>query len=387
VKIFLAGTSLLPSYGGPAYSVARLAAALADAGARVGLWTADQSVWRTPLLCVRSNFRRLIGRASEALAEFGSADVLHDNGIWLPHNHQLAVLAAQRHIPRIVSTRGMLEPWAFRHKRLKKWLSWQLYQRRDLQRAHLLHTTGFQEAKNLERFALGVPVRMIPNGVDLPGIEAENSAAARDAAQQTALFLGRIYPVKGLPMLIEAWAQIRPQNWRLQIAGPDEAGHRAEVERAVSVAGLRDTVSFVGPIEGEAKSSAYFNADLFILPSHSESFGMAVAEALAHGLPVLTTKGTPWSGLTVRGCGWCVDPTVEGIAQGLQEALTQDRAALRAMGAKGRAWVAADLTWDSVANRLLAAYDQLRACSRPPMDNLASRSAACIGMMPSQRDA
>jgi glycosyltransferase involved in cell wall biosynthesis len=366
VKVFLAGTSLLPSYGGPAYSVARLAAALADAGAQVGLWAADQSVSGTSLLFLRDKIRLMIGKASDALAEFGEADVLHDNGIWLPHNHQLAVLAAHRHIPRVVSTRGMLEPWALRHKRLKKWLAWQLYQRRDLQRTHLLHTTADQEARNVEGFDLGVPVRMIPNGVDLPDIESGKAAGrqARDATQRTALFLGRIYPVKGLPMLIEAWAQIRPQSWHLQIAGPDEAGHRAEVERAVSRAGLNGVVSFVGPIEGEAKSSAYFNADFFVLPSYSESFGMAVAEALAHGVPVLTTKGTPWPGVAVRGCGWSVDPTVEGIAQGLRHAVAQDRATLRAMGAKGRAWVAADFGWGSVANRLLEAYEQLGASTR-----------------------
>jgi glycosyltransferase involved in cell wall biosynthesis len=366
VNIFLAGTSLLPGYGGPAYSVARLATALADVGARVGLWAADQSAASTPLLSDRGNVRPMIGKASDALAELGAVDVLHDNGIWLPHNHQLAVLAAQRGIPRIVSTRGMLEPWAFRHKRLKKWLAWQLYQRRDLQRTRLLHTTAAQEASNLKSFGLGVPVCTIPNGVDIPDIEPRQAAArqARDVGQRTALFLGRIYPVKGLPMLIEAWAQIRPRSWRLQIAGPDEAGHRAKVERAVSIAGLNDTVSFIGSVEGEIKSSTYFNADLFILPSYSESFGMAVVEALAHGLPVLTTNGTPWHKLAACGCGWSVDPTVEGIAQGLRRAVAHDPAMLRAMGAKGRAWVAADFGWSSVANKFLAAYEQLRRCAK-----------------------
>jgi len=364
VNIFLAGTSLRPGYGGPAYSVARLAIALADAGANVGLWTADQSVSSTPLVSVRNNVRFMIGKASDALVEFGATDVLHDNGMWLPHNHQLAVLAAQRHVPRIVSTRGMLEPWAFRHKRLKKWLAWQLYQRRDLQRTQLLHTTAPEETRNLKGFRLRVPVCMIPNGVDLPHIEPRKAAARQGNRHRTALFLGRIYPVKGLPMLIEAWAQIRPPNWCLQIAGPDEAGHRAEVERCVSVAGLDGTVSFVGPVEGEAKSNAYFNADLFILPSYSESFGMAVAEALAHGLPVLTTKGAPWPGLAVRGCGWSVDPTVGGIALGLRQAVAQDRETLQAMGAKGRAWVTEDFGWNSIANRFLAAYEKLRSCTR-----------------------
>jgi glycosyltransferase involved in cell wall biosynthesis len=366
VKVFLVGTSLLPSYGGPAYSVARLAAALADVGARVGLWTADQSVLSAPLLSARGKVRLMTGGATAALAEFGAADVLHDNGIWLPHNHQLAILATRRHIPRVVSVRGMLEPWAARHKRLKKWLAWQLYQRRDLQRAQLLHTTAAQEARNLEGFGLGVPVRIIPNGVDLPDIKPGKAAGRkkRDAGQRTALFLGRIYPVKGLPMLVEAWAQVRPQGWRLQIAGPDEARHRAEVERAVSVAGLTGVVSFLGPLEGKAKSGTYFNADLFILPSYSESFGVAIAEALAHGLPVLTTKSAPWPELAVRRCGWSVDPTVEGIAQGLGQATSQAPAALHAMGARGRAWVAADFGWDAVANRFLAAYEQLRACAR-----------------------
>jgi glycosyltransferase involved in cell wall biosynthesis len=161
-------------------------------------------------------------------------------------------------------------------------------------------------------------------------------------------------------MLVEAWARVRPEGWHLQIAGPDEAGHRAQVERAVSVAGLKEVVSFLGPVEGEAKNRAYFNADLFILPSYSESFGMAVAEALAHGLPVLTTNGAPWPELAVRGCGWSVDPTVDGIAQGLSQVTSQELAALQAMGTKGRAWVSADFAWGAVASQFLAAYEQLR---------------------------
>ena len=106
-------------------------------------------------------------------------------------------------------------------------------------------------------------------------------------------------------MLVEAWARIRPQNWILRIAGPDEAGHQKQVERAVSAAGLGEVVSFTGPIEPEMKKSAFFDADLFVLPTHSESFGMVVAEALAHGVPVLTTTAAPWSILRERGCGWC----------------------------------------------------------------------------------
>jgi hypothetical protein len=144
-----------------------------------------------------------------------------------------------------------------------------------------------------------VPIQVIPNGVDLPqGCRRSEHSQRFDRARgrRTALFIGRIYPVKGLPMLIEAWARVQPSGWRLEIAGPDEAKHQAEVEHAVAAASLSEVVSFIGPVYGSAKRSALFNADLLVLPSHSESFGMVVAEALAHGLPVLTTTATPWSG-------------------------------------------------------------------------------------------
>src|SRR5262249_44381126 len=156
-------------------------------------------------------------------------DILHDNGMWLSHNHRIANLGARYNIPRVVSTRGMLEPWAMNHKWGKKRVAWSLYQRRDLKRAHCHHTTAEAECRNVERLGLGVPVRVIPNGVDLPELDSGTQHVEvekmRRSDRKKALFLGRIYPVKGLPMLIKAWARVRPQGWHLQIAGPDEAGH------------------------------------------------------------------------------------------------------------------------------------------------------------------
>jgi glycosyltransferase involved in cell wall biosynthesis len=350
VKILLTVASLRPSYGGPAFSVSQLACALAKAGGEVGVWAADGSAVDTPLPL--EGVKRLAGPEAQALDAL-APDLLHDNGIWLPHNHRLAGLAARRGLPRVVSTRGMLEPWAFRHKGAKKQLAWALYQRRDLKRARFLHATAQAEAQNLQELKLGVPVETIVNGVDLP---AERPARA-PAAVRTALFLGRIYPVKGLPMLVEAWARVRPAGWVLEIAGPDEAGHRAQVEAAVRAAGLADIVRFSGPLAGEAKQAAFHRADLFVLPSHSESFGMAVGEALAHGLPVLATTAAPWPMLKARGCGWWVAPSVEGLADGLRQATAHDAPTLRAMGAKGRALVAADFSWEHAAGAFTRLYE------------------------------
>ena len=337
--------------------------ALSEAGVEVGLWAPDQSTATTPLLSAQSQVRRLTGTETGALNSFGKPDLLHDNGIWLPHNHRLAALAADRGIARVVSTRGMLEPWAMNHKGLRKHFAWWLYQRRDLERARCHHTTAEAEATSVKRLGLGVPVCVVPNGVDVPEIVrtagSVNGGKAGGGKKKTALFLGRIYPVKGLPMLIEAWARVRPEGWLLQVVGPDEAGHRAEVEKAVSAAELGEVISFVGPLEGQAKTRAFFDADLFVLPTHSESFGMVVAEALAHGLSVLTTTGAPWPMLPERGCGWWVDPTVDGIADGLRQATALDSATLHAMGAKGRALVTAEFGWERVAKEFVSLYEEL----------------------------
>ena len=356
--MFLAGTSLWPAYGGPAYSVSRLATALSEQKILVGLWTPDQSVAMTPLLTADSAVQRLTGTAAQALETFGRPDVLHDNGLWRSHNHRLAAMAMPRSIPRLVSTRGMLEPWAVNHKRWRKRLAWMAYQRRDLKSAHGLHATADAEAANLARFHLGVPVHIIPNGVDLPDISPTRAQAG---AIRTALFLGRLYPVKGLPLLIDAWAKVRPEGWRLRIAGPDEGGHRRELERQVSAERLQDVVSFSGPLAGDAKRLAMLGADLFVLPTHSESFGMAVGEALAHGVPVLTTTAAPWPMLEDGGFGWRVAPTVDAIAEGLRRATSLDPDVLSRMGMKGRAFVEAEFDWRGVAGRFMTLYESCAA--------------------------
>jgi glycosyltransferase involved in cell wall biosynthesis len=159
-------------------------------------------------------------------------------------------------------------------------------------------------------------------------------------------------------MLIEAWSRVRPEGWVLNIAGPDEAGHRAEVEDAVRAAGLSDVVSFSGPADEEMKQQLFSQAELFILPTHSESFGMAIAEALAHGLPVLTTTGAPWPVLD-DACGWRVEPTVEGLTEGLSVATGTPPDVLAARGATGHEIVARDFQWKRVAARIKEMYREL----------------------------
>ena len=355
MKVFLAATSLSPHYGGPAFSVSRLAIALTEAGVEVGLWASDQSAAVTQLVPAGTGVRRLSGSEVEALGKFGAPDILHDNGMWLWHNHRLAGLAARRGVPRVVSARGMLEPWSMNNKKWKKDAAWRLYQRRDLLRAQRLHATAEAEAQNIGHLGLGVPICTIPNGVDVP----EAAVGASRTGSKTALFLGRVHPKKGLLMLVAAWARVRPEGWRLKIVGPDEGGHRAQVEQAVATAGLGETISFAGPLDGEAKASAFFEASFFVLPTYSENFGIAIAEALAHGLPVLTTTSAPWPMLPARGCGWIASPTLDDVTEALRQATSCAPEALQAMGAKGRAFVKAEFGWDSVAQQFISTYEEM----------------------------
>ncbi|MDT0632219.1 glycosyltransferase [Rubrivirga litoralis] len=341
-----AAVDLVTSWPDPAVPIVRPAEAgvrllaVAD-GARSGLWQG-----------ARSAFGRAV---AEAAAPPGVA-VVHDHGLWLPTNRAAALAARAAGRPFVVSPKGMLSDRALRVKRAKKRLAWHLYQRRVLGLVDAFQATSEAEAADVRRAGFRQPVAVIPHGVAVPPSASPRPARA---GRRTALFLSRVHPIKGLPDLVEAWDRVRPDAWRLVVAGPDEEGHRAALERQVAAAGLGGAVSFAGPVEEAAKWDLYREADLFVLPTHSENFGIVVAEALAAGLPVLTTKGAPWQALETERCGWWTDVGAEPVAAALREATAAPPEALRAMGERGRAYVAGHLSWDRAAAEHLALYQWL----------------------------
>jgi glycosyltransferase involved in cell wall biosynthesis len=369
MKVLLSVASFDKAYGGPARSVAGLASALVEAGARVGIWAPDGSAPRAER---SSGVEVLTGGIGSWSGSFGRPDILHDNGIWLAHNHGLARYARELRLPRVVSTRGMLEPWALRHRWWKKKPAWWFYQKRDLAAASALHATSEAEAAHLREFRLPPEILMLPNGVRLPeaaGPGMSDTADMRDPSIRTVLFVGRLHPVKGLDSLLRAWALLRPAAWSLRLVGPDEGGHRAELERLVAAEGMGSGVSFAGIREGGALQREYRRASLFVLPSRMESFGMAVVEAFAHGLPVITTAGTPWRGIGEEGCGWCCDGSVSGLAAALREAVALSPDELARMGGRGRKLVAARYDWNAVAAGFLDLYKRLAAGGSAVIDS------------------
>jgi glycosyltransferase involved in cell wall biosynthesis len=231
-----------------------------------------------------------------------------------------------------------------------------LLQRRDLEAARALVATSEMECEGLRRFGLRQPVAVIPNGVELDdGNVADLSGSHRGDRERTALFLSRVHPKKGVLELVRAWGQAAPTGWRLCIAGPDEGGHWGQVERLVRQLGLGDRVEYLGPVEGERKAALYREADLFLLPTFSENFGVVVAEALAHGLPVITTRGAPWADLVAHRCGWWIDMGVEPLVAVLREATALTDEERAALGARGREYVRR-FDWGRIAEQTLALY-------------------------------
>lgn len=285
-----------------------------------------------------------------------SVRLIHNHGLWHPANHWAGTAGCRFGVPLVVQPHGMLEPWALYHKVWKKQIAMALFQRRDLECAKLLIATSTSEYLNFRRLGFRHPIAVIPHGVTMPLRSTPDvPPVAQAGRERVALFLSRVHPKKGLLNLVNAWANLTPKGWKLRIAGPDEGGHLQDVMRAVRGFGIADSVEYVGEVDGPSKSVVYRSADLFVLPSFSENFGVVVAEALAHGVPVITTRATPWSGLRDHGCGWWIEATVDALTDTLREALEKAPSDLRAMGDRGRQY-AAEFTWSRVAQQTQDSY-------------------------------
>lgn len=171
------------------------------------------------------------------------------------------------------------------------------------------------------------------------------------------LFTGRVTPIKGLGNAVAALPLVG--DWRLRIVGPDQEGHTNELKALAAEEGVAERIDFVGAKYGDELAREYLNADCFILPSFSENFGSVVVEALASGLPVIASKGTPWAVLEERKCGWWVKNDPETLARTIQAMMTLSDEERRAMGARGRKLVEEKYQWPAIGRQMAEAYREI----------------------------
>ena len=300
-------------------------------------------------------------------------DIVHLHEIWNPGLHRCAVICRRWHVPYVVSPRGMLEPWSLRQKWLKKRIARWLYQDRDLKCAAALHATAESEAAQFRKLGFKNPIIVSPNGVNVPnGFQFPVPRSPFPSASRRVLFMSRMHPKKGVLELVEAWGKLVKNElenrvgvggWCCELVytvnGEFEKEYEAKVKAMVKELGLEDSFIFTGALNDDEKWAAYARADLFVLPTHSENFGIVIAEALWSHVPVITTKGAPWRELEEQKCGWWINIGIDPLLKALGGAMSLPDAQRREMGANGRELVEAKYAWNAVVKPLIKAYGEI----------------------------
>jgi len=282
------------------------------------------------------------------------ADVVHLNAVYSPPTIPSLLFCKLQRKPVMWSTRGALQRWDGSTRLLIK-NAWNKLCNCLCDHGRVcLHVTSEAEQEESVATITRADSAVIPNGIDLPSLNGH--AHGRDArATLNLLFLGRLHPIKGIENLLQALPQTK-QNVQLSICGEGEADYLQRLQLLVSELSLTDSVHFHGRVQGAAKEEQFNQADLCVVPSFKENFCLVVTEALARGVPVIASTGTPWQEVETNRCGlWCSNEPAE-------LARTIDLAAgmpLPEMGRRGRAWMESEYSWAGVARLMVERYQML----------------------------
>jgi glycosyltransferase involved in cell wall biosynthesis len=362
--------SLEERYGGPSKTVHDLSAALAQAGHDVNLLATEPGAgvaisaehlrteifhrdWPQKLCCsagLRARLRQV------------HPDIVHHHAIWLRTLHYARKAAQRSGASLVVSPRGMMSAWAWQHHRWRKQVARRLVHPGAFEAVAGWHATSDEEAAEIRARGFRQPICVAPNGVIAPTGEAVAEALRHwqelcpEVVQRpVALFYSRFHRKKRVLELIDAWIEYGPSNWLLLLVGIPQ-DYTADMLRDYALqASASDRIRV---FSGAGHPAPYPVASLFLLPSHNENFGVAIAEALAHAVPAVVTDTTPWQSLNHDGGGWCVPWA--NFGQAIRVATAEGSERLRARGARGREWVVGEYSWEKSARTLAEFYAKLK---------------------------
>lgn len=382
-------------YGGPSQMVLGFSAALARQGEDVTIVTtnsngdAGQPPLDVPLdrplkqesYDIRyfrcSPFRRykfsldLLRWLNQHAPEF---DIAHLHALFSPVISGAATVARRRQLPYILRPLGTLDPADLRKKQQLKQIYTAVWERANIAGAAAIHFTSPQEAKISERFGVETRDLIIPLGVQLPqqgrpvGEVRQQLGIPRD--RPLVLFLSRIEPKKGLNLLLPALEKLLAEglDFHFVLAGsnPQDPEYEAQIRSQVETSAIADRTTMTGFVTGEYKLSLLQEADIFVLPSYYENFGIAVAEAMAAGTAVCISRGVYiWEDVLAAGAGWVGDCEVESLADLLREAISNP-GECHQRGLKGKAYAATHYSWDAIAREAIQAYKDILSDRHSP---------------------
>jgi glycosyltransferase involved in cell wall biosynthesis len=300
-------------------------------------------------------------------AEAPRFDAVVVNGLWQYHSFAAWRALSKIGVPYYVFTHGMLDPWfkrTYPFKHLKKWLYWPWGDYRVLRDAAAVLFTSEEERLQARRsfWLYRAQERIVAYGTRAPPVGAAPLKAQflaehpelRD--RRIVLFLGRIHEKKGCDLLIEAFARVAlaEPDLHLLMAGPDQTGWAAELRELARRLGIETRITWTGLLRGCAKWAALYSAEVFMLPSHQENFGIAVAEALGCGVPVLLSdKVNIWREVLTHRAGLVAPDTLEGTQALLAQWLEMPQAERARMGERARELFERRFTVDAMAMGLL----------------------------------
>ena len=363
--------SLEEQHGGPSKSIYALSAALAQAGHEVDLLatepgrTDDRTEGHLRVRVFARDWPQLLCPSAGLRTALQAIDpaVFHHHSLWLRTVHYAHRQAVATKKIFVLSPRGMMSRWAWRHHGWRKRFARTFVHPGALEAVDGWHATSVEEADEIRALGFAQPVCVAPNGVNAP-TDAEAVAAAAHwntvcpdvAKHPVALFYSRFHQKKRLLELVDLWLERAPREWLLLLVGIPQEYSPAELEDYVTrMSGAGRVHAFAGV----NRPPPYAVASLFLLPSHSENFGLVIAEALANGVPALVTDTTPWRGLNTDGRGWCVPWNDYGDA--LVAATAEGPHRLRERGRRAREWVLREFSWDKSAHDLAAFYQTLQS--------------------------
>jgi glycosyltransferase involved in cell wall biosynthesis len=385
MKILHVIANLAPRYGGPSKACWEMARAVAQLGHEVSIYTTNQDGTRElPVPLDRPVYRdgveiryfpiqapRFWGTslplARGLRQKVPASDLVHIHSLYLFHNLVAGHYCRQYDIPYLMRPQGTLDPFIYRRHRWRKRLMELLFEHRNIRRASALHFTTAEEAELAAPFTFQTPGLVVPLGFDsaefavLPEPGQFRVRHPEIGDNRIVLFFGRVNFKKGLDLLVKAFAAVarKQEDVQLVIAGPDNEGWGDKVRSWLSDEGLLGRSTFTGMLLGPEKLAVLRDADMFVLPSYSENFGIAVIEAMAAGLPVIISdKVNIWREVQAGEAGRVIPCDAAALAEQILDLLAQPELA-RQMGQNGRSLVQERFQWPRIAQNLVAAYAQI----------------------------
>lgn len=300
----------------------------------------------------------------KTLAGIGDADLYHIQGVWMLHGLTISKFARDNNMPYLVTLRGMLYPQAIRHNGLVKKISLALYQSRILKNAACIQCTCKEEMEYYRALGFRNPVAILPNPIDVCHVKVGEK---KDDTFRIG-YLGRLHTRKRVERLIYAMSDLReslPVDSELVIIGGGDSAYEEFLRSEVKRLGL-DNVVFTGFLVGADKEKALESLSILAVPSDYENFGNIVTEALSKGVPVLSSKGTPWQILNERNCGWWVDNSQESIDKHLLSIADMPKETLKAMGLNGRDLMENEYSVESLGKKMEELYQWILGYAAQP---------------------